>query len=87
MSRSYRYPVWVDSYGSKTKKLDKRFANKSVRRANNVQNGKWYRKLYNPWNIVDWRSYWDPNPRVWINSWTGEIEIINPTPEWKARRK
>ncbi|MHA1972833.1 MAG: hypothetical protein ACTSW1_07565 [Candidatus Hodarchaeales archaeon] len=34
MSRSYRYPMWVDSYGSRFKYLDKRFANKTVRQKN-----------------------------------------------------
>ena len=34
MSRSYRYPMWVNSYGSPSKHIWKRFANKAVRQKN-----------------------------------------------------
>lgn len=38
--------------------LSKRQASKAVRRfTGDVQNGKWYRKLYCSWNIRDYRFY------------------------------
>lgn len=90
MSRSYREPWFVDSYGSRVKKLTKREANKRVRKyllRKELDDGCAYRRIFDPWNIVDWRSRWNPWPHQFINCVTGEIEFILPTPEWKARRK
>lgn len=87
MSRSYREPVFVNSYGCRSKKYDKRRANRAVRHAETVQKGKWYRKLYDPWNIVDYRTRWNPWPKVRMNWWTHQLELFEPEPEWKARRK
>ena len=87
MSRSYREPYWVDSYGYKGKKLVKRFANKKVRRTFDIPDGKAYRRLYDSWNIVDWKSKWNPWYSYYISPVTGEMTCIVPTPRWKARRK
>ena len=53
MSRSYKKnPGW--SGRSRWSKLDKRFANKAVRNAKDVPDGKAYRRIYNPYNICDY---------------------------------
>lgn len=84
MSRSYRKPWYVDSYGSKVKKFFKRQASRAVRNALDVPNGKAYRKYYDPYKIVDWKSLYDPNP-WWFDL---KQEWVEPhDPEWKAWRK
>jgi len=85
MSRSYRAPWFVDSYGSKYKKLTKRAANRAVRRTAEVADGCAYRKVFNPYDIVDSKWQWDPDG--WIFWHNGEPEWVLPDPEWKARRK
>jgi hypothetical protein len=66
MSRSYRAPYWVDSYGSRYKKIIKRIASKKVRRFWNwgIASGKAYRKVFDPYNIVDWRHHDPGNPKT-----------------------
>ncbi len=54
MSRSYKKIAGFTDYTRKYTKWAKRQANKKVRRAYNVPNGKAYRKVYNPWDIHDW---------------------------------
>jgi hypothetical protein len=55
MSRSYyKYPSF-SSDGPNHRRYAKRQANKKVRRTKNIPNGCAYRKVYNPWNIVDFR--------------------------------
>jgi len=50
-------PVYTDHQTPSTR-WSKRQANKAVRRfMGDVQNGKWYRKLFCSWNICDYRSY------------------------------
>jgi len=83
MSRSYRKPWVIDSYGSKAKKWFKRYASKTIRRAKDVPNGKAYRKFYDPWNIVDWKYYDDSKP--YFYNWC--MEWCKATPRWKAIRK
>lgn len=58
MSRSVKKsPVWTDHQTPGTS-WAKRLANKTVRRfSGEVQNGKWYRKLYCSWDICDYRFY------------------------------
>lgn len=53
MSRSFKKtPGWADS-----NPFAKRQANKKVRRyAGDLSDGKGYRKLYDPWDICDWKS-------------------------------
>jgi len=84
MSRSYRKPWCVDGYGTKGKKISKRFANKTVRNADDVPNGKAYRKYFESWNISDYRFFMDSEPyfsRITLQ-WEEPL-----TPTWKARRK
>ena len=58
MSRSYRKPWVTDGYkGSRTKQFNKREANKRIRNAKEVSDGKTYRKFYNPWDICDYKFY------------------------------
>jgi len=53
MSRSYKKnPGWAGK--SRWAKIDKRFANKSVRNTEEVPNGKGYRKIYDSYNIRDY---------------------------------
>jgi len=53
MSRSYKkYPGW--SGRSRKSKIDKRFANKVIRKTFNVPGGKAYRKIADSWNIIDY---------------------------------
>jgi hypothetical protein len=82
MSRSRKkHPIVKDrNPGSK------RIANRKVRRIPDVPNGKAYRKVYCSWNICDWRFRWNPEPVYWINS-KGEMEKIDPTPQWRFRMK
>ena len=87
MSRSYREPWYVDSYGTKSKRLNKRYANRRVRKTKDVPDGKAYRKYTNPWDIVDWKYRWDPWPSIRISPFTGEYWVIWPEPKWKAIRK
>ena len=50
-------PVWTDHQTPGTR-WSKRQASKAVRRfTGDVQNGKWYRKLFCSWNICDLRFY------------------------------
>jgi hypothetical protein len=79
MSRSYKKHVWFKDHN----KGAKREANQKVRRTPEIANGKAYRKVYDPWNICDWKWLYDPKPywSEWQQKW------IDPTPLWKARKK
>ena len=88
MSHSYRKPWYVDGYGSRSKRLSKREANKRIRRSNDVPDGKAYRRFYDPWDICDYKYPYDPHPYVRVNWFnTGRLEWVYPEPIWKARRK
>lgn len=58
MSNSFKKtPIWTDNHSPGTR-WGKQQANKAVRRyTDDVQNGKWYRKIYFSWNIHDYRFY------------------------------
>lgn len=58
MSRSYRQPYYVS--GGTGKKYYKRFANKKVRRYNGVSDHKFYKKIYESWDICDYKYRWTP---------------------------
>lgn len=62
MSRSRKYPIHKD-YTKGGKKL----ANKAVRRfiskLESVPEGKWYRKIFETWNISDWT--YRPTDECW----------------------
>lgn len=51
MSRSYKHKGWIQDQSCK--KFGKRFANKKVRRTDDVPSGKAYRRVYNQYNIAD----------------------------------
>lgn len=102
MSRSYR-KNWIltDNSGSPYKKWAKRQANKCVRRTKKVQDGCWYRKLYESWNICDWCIAWGDDymsSRIQTREWrmpehyngrSFDLKSIGlaPTPFWKYRNK
>lgn len=55
MSRSYKKtPICKSKH---CKRTDKRLASKAVRNCKEVQDGKWYRRLYQSWDINDWIFY------------------------------
>jgi len=60
MSRSYKYPVFKD-HGNREVK---RQANKVVRKYLDIIGGKFYRKLFDPWNICDWKWYPDKLDKI-----------------------
>lgn len=54
MSRSYKKHPWATD--NSDKKIHKKIANRRVRRFNrDIANGKAYRKLYESWEICDWK--------------------------------
>lgn len=56
MSRSYRKPIFKQGYGSRWKPKAKRQANRRVRIYDAyISNGSMYKKLFNSWDICDWR--------------------------------
>ncbi len=57
MSRSYRKPVASDKYGTGTKPFFKQKANKCVRKAEVIADGKAYKRFYSSYNICDYRFY------------------------------
>ena len=89
MSRSYKkWPSYSDySRGPNGTKLNKRLASKKVRNAKDVPNYSGYKKVYESWDICDWKMDYDPWPSVYFSSLTGEKRYLYPDPLWKARRK
>lgn len=55
MSRSYKKHSIVKD---PARKYMKRFANKKVRRTKDIPSGKAYRKVFETWNISDFRWIW-----------------------------
>lgn len=86
MSRSYRKPWYTDGYkGSLKKRYFKRYANKIIRKTDDIPEGKAYRKYFDSWNICDYRFLYNPYPR--IVGWGGTIQIFEPQPYWRVGRK
>jgi hypothetical protein len=79
MSRSYKKHLWFKDRipGSK------REANRIVRRTLEIANGNAYRRVYDPYNICDFKIRHNPYPRwsEWKQEW------IDPIPLWKAKMK
>ena len=74
MSRSYRKPWVTDGYkGSSRRQWAKRYANKKVRHAEDVPNGKAYRKFYESWNICDYK---------WLCTFEPYVSCITGEPRW-----
>jgi hypothetical protein len=57
MSRSYRKPYWTEGYGGVHRRIAKRQAAKQVRKAKFVGNSAYYKRLYNSWDICDFKIY------------------------------
>lgn len=57
MSRSYKKSPYVVD---KKNKKDKRLANKKVRNTAWIANGMGYKKVYETWDICDWKWRYDP---------------------------
>ncbi len=55
MSRSHRKPYWTQGYGGQWRSFAKRQASKRVRRAKFVANENYYKRLYNSWDICDFK--------------------------------
>lgn len=58
MSRSFKKHPWVTDGGTPSTKNSKRFANKKVRHNKDVPNGGSYKKVYEPWDIRDYKYMW-----------------------------
>ena len=61
MSRSYKKHPFVKDPANK---FMKRYANKKVRRTPNIPNGKAYKKVFESWDISDWRWWWDKQTAI-----------------------
>lgn len=77
MSRSRKKNLVIKDNSS----FAKNQANRLIRRSIDVPDGKAYRRFYNPWNISDWKSRYDPVPRFRWGSW------YEPDPIYKWRMK
>ena len=93
MSNSYKKsPVFTDQSHSRkhasgrTSVVNKRLANKKVRRTKDIQSGKSYRKVFDSWKISDWRNRADEGPHEFAKSmvegWRGWKDI-----DWHESQK
>ncbi len=57
MSRSYRKAYWTQGYGGQGRSLAKREASKKIRKARDVGNFGSYKRIYNSWDICDFKFY------------------------------
>lgn len=93
MSRSYR-KNWIltDNYGSKYKKWAKKQANKRVRKTKEIQSGRWFRKIYEPWDICDYKIHYNEGcfkrkeDATWVTG-SGNQNGFLLTPFWRYRNK
>lgn len=78
MSRSYKHTPVYKSSSRSSNTFQKRQANKKVRKYSSEQfknNGKAYRKIFESWNITDYRFYeeqkvnFDPKEINWWRKW------------------
>ena len=60
MSRSYREPIYTCGYGTSRRRMEKRIANRAVRHASEVPDGKAYRRLHESYKICDYKMPWTP---------------------------
>ena len=67
MSRSYKAPYWTEGSGGSRRKHSKRAANRRVRKTKHdevpTKNTKRYNRVYNSWDIVDWKFEDKKNPK------------------------
>lgn len=64
MSRSRKAPIWTQGYKGTWRKVAKRLSNKKVRNQAKIANGKSYKKIYESWNIVDFKFVDKKNPKA-----------------------
>jgi len=57
MSRSYRKPYWTEGYGGARRQFAKRQAAKRVRKTFDLADSAHYKRLYNSWDICDFKIY------------------------------
>lgn len=84
MSRSYkRTPICKD--GNKSKKFGKRQANKKIRKTAGLS-GKSnnYKKIYESWNVCDYRIYSDKIK--WFGGEKIEKDSLNHWEKWYLRK-
>ncbi|WP_214630813.1 hypothetical protein [Paenibacillus agaridevorans] len=95
MSRSVKKSPVATDQKSPGSRWIKRQANKAVRRyRSGVANGKWYRKLFCPWNICDYRFY--KTKQQAIHEWKesryprcrskSQVEVINDWEKFYKRK-
>ena len=80
MSRSYKkFPVVKDcSNTSKDRFKPKTFANRAVRRAEQVPSGKsGFKKLYCSWDICDYRILWFLNEKELKRQWDNNESFLH----------
>ena len=67
MSRSYKKHPYVTDGGTPGTKNSKKFANKAVRNHKNVPSGGSYKKVFEPWDIRDYKWYesWPEAKKDW----------------------
>lgn len=88
MSRSYKkFPGYTD-YSRGYTKWSKRQASKKVRRILDVPSGKGYRKIYNPYDIRDWKSiYYRESDFTHYSYWLGRMVEMTQTEIYRAKMK
>ena len=73
MSRSFRkHPMWIDST---MKKHGKRYANRKVRHSKGLPNGSYYKRLYDSWEICDYKWLADSKSSIKSKWKKGDREI------------
>jgi hypothetical protein len=65
MSRSRKAPIHTDQNSGKPQHgFAKRRAARRVRADEDIADGSAYRKVFNPWDICDWKIYDGNNPKA-----------------------
>jgi len=87
MSKTYRKVISFNDGQTSGTKWAQRQANKKVRRTKDVPNGRAYKKLYDSWNIRDFKSnfYTEREAREyiedsWFSTWKGDFHKV-----WKYK--
>lgn len=65
MSRSKKHIPSYSDYSRNYTKWSKRQASKKVRRYYDLTDGKLFRKVYNSWNIFDYKGMWFSDMRYY----------------------
>ena len=85
MSRSFKKHPYVKDGGPEGRKFAKKLANKKVRRSANIGNGKAYRRVFEPYDIHDWTSYWPwPEAKDWYEKNKEDIYWLRKFPTLKS---